>query len=54
MKMYDSANNNLLNSLENFETSINENHIWLGLAYFWYGKNLIEFSKLDEAENYIK
>lgn len=53
MKMYDSANNNLLNSLENFKTSINENHIWLGLAYFWYAKNLIEFSKLDEAENYI-
>jgi eukaryotic-like serine/threonine-protein kinase len=54
MKNYDSAQSNLIKAMNNFKISLNENHIWVGLCYYWFGKNLIEYSKPKEAENYLR
>jgi tetratricopeptide (TPR) repeat protein len=54
MKMFDQSKINLINSMNNFKVSVNENHIWAGLSFFWYAKILIEEQESAEAETYIK
>ena len=44
----------MLKALNNFNTSLNSNHVWLGLTDFWYGKILIEKSQYKAAEKYIR
>lgn len=54
MNKFAVSESNLLAALENFNTSLNANHIWFGLTNFWYSKILTKKSNYTEAEKCVR
>lgn len=51
---YDESLRYLLEALNNFKLSLNDDHIWVGMSDYWYAKVLIEKSDYAAAEKLLR